>query len=278
MLESDIINDEEIEHILNEVLFKYGYDFTEYSKTSIKRRLNRLCILDKYKNFEELKFAIFNKPNYLERFIEEITVNVTEMFRDPSFYKTLRNDVIPLLGTQPHIRIWLAGCSTGEEVYSLAILLHEFNLIHKSVIYATDINPTVLEKANRGVYNISQMKLYSENYINSGGIKDFSEYYTANYSHVKFSEFLKKSVIYSTHNLVSDGSFNEFQLIICRNVLIYFNKDLQERVFSLFDNSIENLGFLALGAKETIRYSNISKKYQQIKNERIWRKTSLINL
>jgi chemotaxis protein methyltransferase CheR len=278
MLESDIINDEEIELILNEVLFKYGYDFTEYSKTSIKRRLNRLCILDKYKNFTELKFAIFNKPNYLERFIEEITVNVTEMFRDPSFYKTLRNDVIPLLGTQPHIRIWLAGCSTGEEVYSLAILLHEFNLIHKSVIYATDINPTVLEKANRGVYNISQMKLYSENYINSGGIKDFSEYYTANYSHVKFSEFLKKSVIYSTHNLVSDGSFNEFQLIICRNVLIYFNKDLQERVFSLFDSSIENLGFLALGAKETIRYSNISKKYQQIKNERIWRKTSLINL
>jgi chemotaxis protein methyltransferase CheR len=147
-------------------------------------------------------------------------------------------------------------------------------LIHKAVIYATDINPTVLEKANNGVYNISQMKLYSENYINSGGIQDFSEYYTANYSHVKFRDFLKKSVIYSTHNLVSDSSFNEFQLIICRNVLIYFDKNLQERVFTLFDNSIEKLGFLALGSKETIRYSGISKKYQPIKNERIWRKTS----
>ena len=278
MLALDIINDDEIELILNEVLHQYGYDFTEYSKSSIKRRLNRLCILDKHKNFAELKHAIFNRPNYLERFIEEITVNVTEMFRDPSFYKTLRNEVIPLLGTQPHIRIWLAGCSTGEEVYSIAILLHEANLIHKSVIYATDLNPTVLEKANKGVYNIAQMQLYSENYINSGGVKDFSDYYTANYSHVKFADFLKKSVIYSTHNLVSDGSFNEFQLIICRNVLIYFNKDLQERVFNLFNNSIENLGFLALGSKETIRYSNIFKKYQQIKSERIWRKTSLIDL
>jgi chemotaxis protein methyltransferase CheR len=274
MIEADIINDEELEIILNEVLYKYGYDFTQYSKTSIKRRLNRLCILDKHKSFEELKFAIFNKPNYLQRFVEEITVNVTEMFRDPSFYKVLRNDIIPLLGTQPHIRIWLAGCSTGEEVYSIAILLHEAKLIHKAVIYATDINPTVLEKANNGVYNISQMKLYSENYINSGGIQDFSEYYTANYSHVKFRDFLKKSVIYSTHNLVSDSSFNEFQLIICRNVLIYFDKNLQERVFTLFDNSIEKLGFLALGSKETIRYSGISKKYQPIKNERIWRKTS----
>jgi chemotaxis protein methyltransferase CheR len=274
MLEADIINDDEVEEILNEVLYKYGYDFTEYSKTSIKRRLNRLCILDKHKNITELKFAINNNPNYLQRFIEEVTVNVTEMFRDPSFYKVLRNDVIPLLGTQPHIRIWLAGCSTGEEVYSIAILLHEANLIHKSVIYATDINPTVLEKADSGIFNISQMKLYSENYINSGGIKEFSEYYTAKYSYVKFSEFLKKSVIYSTHNLVSDGSFNEFQLIICRNVLIYFNKDLQERVLNLFDNSIENLGFLALGAKETIRYDYISKNYHQIKNERIWRKTS----
>jgi chemotaxis protein methyltransferase CheR len=274
MLEADIINDDEVELILNEVLFKYGYDFTDYSKTSIKRRLNRLCILDRHKNYDDLKFAIFNTSNYLEHFVEEVTVNVTEMFRDPSFYKILRNDIIPLLGTQPHIRIWLAGCSTGEEVYSIAILLHEAKLIHKAVIYATDINPTVLEKANKGVYNISQMKLYSENYINSGGIKDFSEYYTANYSHVKFRDFLKKSVIYSTHNLVSDGSFNEFQLIICRNVMIYFNKDLQEKVFNLFDNSIEKLGFLALGSKETIKYSEVSKRYLAIKNERIWRKTS----
>ncbi|MEO5911519.1 MAG: protein-glutamate O-methyltransferase CheR [Pelobium sp.] len=273
MIELNVVKDENLEILLNDIATKYGYDFTDYSKTSIKRRINRLCLLDKFKSFAELRFRILNDEDYLNRFVEEVTVNVTEMFRDPSFYKALREQIIPQLGTHPHIRIWMAGCATGEEVYSISILLHEAKLAHKAVLYATDINPAVLESAQKGIFPISQMKLYSENYINSGGRKDFSNYYSANYDYARFSDNLKANMIFSTHNLVSDRSFNEFQLIICRNVLIYFNKDLQDKVLNLFDDSIENLGYLALGSKETIRFSDLSKKYTQIENEKIWRKT-----
>jgi len=272
MFESDLINDDQLNTLLNDVAHHYGYDFTEYGKASIKRRVNRLCHLDRFKSFAELRYEIINNKNYLPRFIEEITVNVTEMFRDPHFYKTLRNDIIPHLGVLPHIRIWLAGCSTGEEVYSIAILLHEANLLHKTLIYATDINPTVLDIAKNGIYSIAQMRQYSEDYINSGGENDFSNYYTANYEFVKLNDNLKQNIIFATHNLVSDSSFNAFQLIVCRNVLIYFNKDLQEKVFTLFNNSLENLGFLALGSKETIRFSDLNEKYKQIGKDKIWRK------
>lgn len=204
--------------------------------------------------------------------LEQVTVNVTEMFRNPPFYKTLREEVLPMLGTYPFIRIWLAGCSTGEEAYSMAILLKEANLYQKSLLYATDINPDVLEKARLGIFPLSQMKQYSENYISSGGKKDFSSYYSANYYLAKFNGSLKEKIIFSTHNLVSDHSFNEFQLIVCCNVLIYFNKDLQLKVFRLFDESLENLGYLALGSKETLRFSDIETHYGQVNKEKIWRK------
>lgn len=194
------------------------------------------------------------------------------MFRDRHFYKTLRDEVIPQLGVHSHIKIWLAGCSTGEEAYSLSILMHEAKLAHKTIIYATDINPSVLETAKHGVYPISLMRTYTENYINSGGISDFSKYYAANYDHVRFIDELKERMIFSTHNLVSDSSFNEFQLILCRNVLIYFDKNLQEKVFHLFDNSLQTLGYLALGSKETIKFSQLDEKYKQVENEKIWRK------
>jgi chemotaxis protein methyltransferase CheR len=194
------------------------------------------------------------------------------MFRDPHFYTELREEIIPQLGVHPFIRIWLAGCSTGEEIYSISILLHEAKLAHKAVLYATDINPTVLNKAKSGVYPISQMQLYSENYINSGGKENFSNYYTANYEHARFVDKLRENMIFSTHNLVSDRSFNEFQLILCRNVLIYFDKNLQDKVFNLFDGSLENLGYLALGSKETIRFSHLSDRYKQEGKEKIWRK------
>src|SRR5690606_8707540 len=185
-----------------------------YSRASLKRRLNRICVIDKFTSFAELRYTVIKKPDYLQRFIEEITVNVTEMFRDPSFYKTLRESVLPQLGTYPFIRIWVAGCSTGEEAYSIAILLKEANLHNRYLIYATDINPTVLEKAKKGMFPIGYMRQYSENYNNSGGKKDFSQYYTANYDVVKFDSDLKSKIIFSTHNLVSDRSFNEFQLIV----------------------------------------------------------------
>lgn len=273
MMATDIVGDEDLEDLLIEVANVYGYDFTEYSKASIKRRINRICAIDKHKSYAELRYKVLNDQSYLSRFIEEVTVNVTEMFRDPNFYEALRDTIIPQLGVNPFIKIWLAGCSTGEEVYSISILLHEAKLAHKAIIYATDINPKVLDKAKKGVFAINQMKLYTENYHNSGGKEDFSSYYSANYDHVGFKEYLRKNVIFSTHNLVSDRSFNEFQLIICRNVLIYFDKNLQDKVFNLFDGSLESLGYLALGSKETIRFSNLNDTYKQVEKEKIWKKT-----
>jgi chemotaxis protein methyltransferase CheR len=267
-----MIREEEVEILLTDLLETYGYDFNDYSKASLKRRINRLFSLDRFPSFAEFRYRIRNDESYLKRFVEEITVNVTEMFRDPSFYKALRTEVLPVLATYPLIRIWHAGCSTGEEVYSMAILLHEANLLHKSLLYATDINPEVLERAKEKIFPLSQMKQYSENYIEAGGKNDFSSYYTSRYDRVKFDKKLTDKMIFATHNLVSDRSFNEFQLIMCRNVMIYFDKDLQERVLQLFDQSLEPLGFLALGAKETIRFSPIASRYKQTGKEKIWRK------
>ena len=267
-----LINDHEVDILLTDLVEVYGYDFTDYSRASLKRRINRLFSLDKFPSFAEFRYHLRTEPDYLKRFVEEITVNVTEMFRDPLFYKALRTEVLPTLGTYPFIRIWIAGCSTGEEVYSMAILLEEANLLHKSLLYATDLNPDVLQKANKGIFPLSQMKQYSENYILSGGTKDFSSYYTASYNLAKFHEHLSRKMIYSMHNLVSDHSFNEFQLIMCRNVMIYFDKELQSRVFTLFDDSLQNLGYLALGSKETLRFSSITGKFKQAGTNKIWRK------
>ncbi|RMZ59851.1 protein-glutamate O-methyltransferase CheR [Chryseobacterium nematophagum] len=272
MLEPSVIKDDEVELLINDVDELYGYDFSQYSRASFKRRINRLCLIDRLTSFVELRHKILHDKEYLKRFIEEITVNVTEMFRDPLFFKRLRDEILPQLGTYPLIRIWLAGCSTGEEAYSIAILLKEANLYDKSLIYGTDINPSVLESAREGIFPLQHMKQYSENYITSGGKKDFSDYYTAHYNHVKFDKSLQEKLVLSTHNLVSDSSFNSFQLIICRNVLIYFERTLQEHVFRLFDESLENLGYLALGSKETLRFSTLEKKYHQIENQRIWKK------
>src|SRR6478672_1455742 len=269
-----MIKDAEVDLLLTDLMDLYGYDFTDYSKASLKRRINRLLLLDKFPSFAELRFRVKTDEDYLKRFVEEITVNVTEMFRDPSFYRYLREKVLKVLATYPLIRIWHAGCSTGEEVYSMAILLQEANLLHKSLLYATDLNPDVLEKGRRGIYPLGNMKQYSENYILSGGTVDFSTYYTAKYDHALFNKELSRKMIFATHNLVSDRSFNEFQLILCRNVLIYFDKDLQDRVLALFDQSLDGLGFLALGSKETLRFSPLAGRYTQLDKEKIWRKTS----
>ncbi len=272
MPNSGTISDEQVEILINDVLEQHGYDFTGYSRASLKRRLTRLYTMDKHVSFAEFRYKTLNDQVYFKHFVEGVTVNVTEMFRDPSFYRLLREKILPSLNTYPFIRIWLAGCSTGEEAYSIAILLQELNLLQKSLIYATDLNPTVLEKAANGMFPLSQMKSYSENYIASGGKKDFSSYYTANYTLAKFDMELKSKMIFSTHNLVSDRSFNEFQLILCRNVLIYFDRPLQFRVFQLFDQSLENLGYLALGSKETIDFSPISSSYKKVGTDKVWRK------
>ncbi|WP_245999683.1 CheR family methyltransferase [Paraflavitalea soli] len=267
------IQDKEMDILLQNVLERYGYDFNDYSKASLKRRINRLYALDKFTSFEQFRRQIQTDSTYFRRFVEEITVNVTEMFRDPSFYKAIREEVLPVLATHPFIRIWHAGCSTGEEVYSMAILLQEAGLLKKSLLYATDINPGVLERLRKGIFPLRFIKQYSENYIQSGGKQDFSQYYTAKYDWAKFDEKLAAKMVVATHNLVSDSSFNEFQLIFCRNVLIYFDRNLQNNALQLFDDSLDSLGFLALGAKENLKYAPIFRKYKQLDNkERIWRK------
>lgn len=271
-MEMNPIQNEELQLLLNDLYTRYGYDFTEYSKASLQRRVQRLFALDKFPSFAEFRHRLQHDSQYFRRFVEEITVNVTEMLRDPSFYRALRVTILPVLATYPFIRIWHAGCSTGEEVFSMAILLKEAGLLHKSLLYATDINPLVIEKARKGIFPVSQMQKYSENYIQSGGMKDFSSYYTANYHLAKFDSSLTEKMIFSTHNLVSDFSFNEFQLILCRNVLIYFERELQAKVFTLFDASLENFGWLALGSKESLRFSSIAGRYRQVGREKIWRK------
>lgn len=267
-----MVTDAELEILINDVFEHHGFDFSGYSMASFKRRVDRLYLMDGFADFNELRTRVVSDQDYFKRMVEEITVNVTEMFRDPHFYKILRTDILPVLATKPFIRFWHAGCATGEEVYSMAILLKEANLLHKSLLYATDINGAVLQIAKKGVFPLRMMQQYSDNYRNSGGTKDFSEYYTANYGFAKFGEDLTSKMVFSQHNLVSDSSFNEFDLILCRNVLIYFDKDLQERALQLFDSSLAKLGYLATGTKESLKYSAIASKYQQHNKEKIWKK------
>ena len=267
-----MVEDRQLEILINEAYDYYGYDFSGYSMASFKRRVERIYDLDGFSDFADFLSKIRSEPEYFKHVVEEITVNVTEMFRDPHFYKILRTEVLPVLATKPFIRIWHAGCSTGEEVFSMAIMLKEANLLHKSLMYATDINPIVLDNAKKGVFQLRMMKQYSENYMASGGSKDFSHYYTANYGLAKFDEEFLEKMVFSQHNLVSDRSFNEFDLILCRNVMIYFDKPLQERVLELFDSSLSKLGYLALGTKETIKFSSVQHKFQQLGREKIWKK------
>ena len=268
-----MVKEEELDLLIKQLAENYGYDFSNYARASLKRRVNRLLVIDRFPSFAELFYKVRTDAAYLTHVVQELTVNVTEMFRDPGVFKTLREQVLPLLATHPVIRIWHAGCSTGEEVYSMAIMLEEANILHKALLYATDINPAVIENIRKGIFPMAQMKQYSENYIAAGGKKDFSDYYTAKYEWAKFHDRLKSKMIVATHNLVSDRSFNEFQIIFCRNVLIYFDKELQDKVLTLFDDSLEKLGYIILGSKENIRFSSISKKYIQLENrEKIWRK------
>jgi chemotaxis protein methyltransferase CheR len=269
-----LISDDQVDFLLNDLIDIYGYDFTDYTRASLKRRINRVYTLDRFPSFAEFRYRLRSDGNYFTRFVEQLTVNVTEMFRDPPFFRALRTEIFPVLATYPFIRIWHAGCSTGEEVYATAIMLKEANLLHKSLLYATDINPTVVQKAADGIFPIKHMQQYSENYRIAGGSEDFSRYYTAGYEHVMFSEEFSKRMVFSTHNLAADSSFNQFQLIMCRNVLIYFEKELQGRVFELFDESLEKLGYLALGSKETIKLSSMVSRFRQAGKEKIWRKIS----
>jgi len=268
------ISTSELQILINLIKNIHGFDFEHYTTASLKRRVNRIINLQNL-SFFELCNIITNDHAYFEHFLEEITVNVTEMFRDPAFYKSLKDQVIPYLSSYQHIKIWNAGCSTGEELYSFAILFAEQDLYKRCFFYGTDINSEVLVHAKEGIYDLQKMKLYSENYRAIGNTNSLATYYTAKYDAASINRSLKKNVLFSTHNLVSDGPFNEFQVISCRNVLIYFNVELQFKVIQLFYNSLANFGFLCLGAKETIRNTELAKKFKLIdKKNNIYQKIS----
>ncbi len=254
----------ELEQLLSMLHQVYGYDFTGYSKSSLLRRIVKFMDEHELHNGVQLIQLLAGDTNAFESFLETITVNVTEMFRDPVFYTTLREKVLPVLATYPQINIWHAGCSTGEEVFSLCILLFEAGLLHRTRIYATDINAANLEKARTGVLPMHHMREYTVNYRQAGGKNDFSDYYTALYDHVIINKEMRERVVFLQHNLVTDRSFNEFQLVLCRNVMIYFNKQLQNKVLRLFYDSLSSLGFLALGMKESLLFSEQKSKFTAV--------------
>ena len=263
----------EVELLLEAVYRKYGFDFRSYAYSSLRRRLWKRIAESGLKTVSSLQESVLHDASMMEQLLLDLSINVTAMYRDPHFYVTFRQKVIPMLRTYPFIRIWHAGCSTGEEVYSMAILLQEEGLYDRARIYATDINEVVLQRAKAGIFPLDRMKEYTDNYIKAGGKKAFSEYYTAKYDHAIFNPGLTKNVVFSQHNLVTDRSFSEFNVILCRNVLIYFDKPLQSRVHSLFYDSLAMFGVLVLGSKESLKFSEYESCYEQIEMpEKIYRK------
>ncbi|WP_299823784.1 protein-glutamate O-methyltransferase CheR [uncultured Pontibacter sp.] len=270
----DVQFEQEVEQLIKDIRQHYGYDFNGYARASVYRRVKRFLANNHLQTIPELREQVFSDSFFFEGFLQEITVNVTEMFRDPAFFLSLRQNVLPMLSTYPFIKIWDAGCSTGEELFSLAILLKEEGLLDRTKIYATDINQKVLKQAKEGIFSASNIASYTSGYYASGGKQEFASYYVSNYGSLKFDSSLIKNVVFYPHNLATDSTFNEFHLILCRNVLIYFNRELQERVFTLFDDSLVDLGYLALGKKETLAMSGIFSRYAFVdKENRIHRKT-----
>jgi chemotaxis protein methyltransferase CheR len=263
----------EIELLLEGIFRHFGFDFRSYAYASIRRRLWKRIEAEGLSSISALQALVLHDNAAMERLLLDLSVNVTAMFRDPGFYQVFRDDAVPLLRTYPYIKIWHAGCSTGEEVYSTAILLEEEGLLDRTRIYATDINEAVLQRAHDGIFPLNRMQEYTENYIRAGGRRSFSEYYTAKYDAALFSPSLTRNVVFSQHNLVTDGSFSEFNVIFCRNVLIYFDRDLQNRVHALFYESLVTFGILALGSKESLRFSQYELCYERLNpRERLYRK------
>ena len=263
----------ELQLLLEGVYRQYGFDFREYAPASLKRRVWRRVLAEQTGTITGLLARVLHDADVMERLLLDLSINVTSMFRDPTFYGAFREKVVPVLRTYPFTRIWVAGCSTGEEVYSLSILLHEEGLYDRTRIYATDINETVLERARDGVFPLEKMQEYTENYIRAGGKRSFSEYYLAKYEGALFDRTLTENVVWAPHNLVQDRSFNTFNAILCRNVMIYFDRALQTRVHQLFYDSLEHLGILALGHKESIRFTGLEQAYEELDGvEKLYRK------
>jgi chemotaxis protein methyltransferase CheR len=268
---SETIDFKELASLIELIKNTSGFDFSHYSSASFKRRVTRIMQLQKL-NLFDLRMLLTNDASYFEFFLKQVTVNVTEMFRDPEFFVSLRDHVLPYLRSYQHLKLWSAGCSTGEELYSYAILFANEHLYEKTFFYGTDVNTEVLEQAKSGIYDLQKMKIYSENYQETGFYPNLSTYYSARYDATSINHSLKKNVLFSVHNLVSDGVFNEFQVISCRNVLIYFDQDLQKKVIDLFYNSLVTFGFLCLGSKESLRSSELGRFKMIDKKNNIYQK------
>ena len=263
----------ELDLLLEGVYRRYGFDFREYARSSLLRRVERMVSREDLATISGLQERVFHDPECMERLLLELSINTSSFFRDPEFYKGIREKIVPMLRTYPFVRVWCAGCSRGEEVYSMAILFREEGLYDRTRIYATDMNECVLQKAKQAVFPLRNMQEYTRNYQKCGGTADFSEYYSARYENAVFSSSLRDNIVFSRHNLVTDSIFNEFNLIMCRNVMIYFGRDLQERVHRLLYDSLPVYGFLGLGKGESIQFTPYDSCYEEIIPEnRMYRK------
>lgn len=263
----------ETQSLLDSVFRFYGFDFRDYAPASLKRRIWKRVLAEKLTSVSGLQEKVLHDRECMERFLLDLSINVTSMFRDPTFYQAFRAKIVPLLRTYPFVRIWDAGCSTGEEVYSIAILLQEEGLYDRCRIYATDMNEVVLSRAKEAIFPLSTMQENTANYIRAGGTGTFSDYYTAKYDYALFRPSLRDNVVFAQHNLATDSSFHAFNVILCRNVMIYFNGVLQERVHRLFLQSLDMFGVMALGRKESLRYSVVEDHYEELdRDERLYRR------
>jgi chemotaxis protein methyltransferase CheR len=265
--------DIEIKLLLEAIYLKYGYDFRDYAKASIKRRILHRRSVSQFETISSMQNRVVNDTDFFETLLQDLSINVTEMFRDPFFYKVVRKEALGLLKKQPFLKIWHAGCATGEEVYSMSILLQEQSLVENVQLYATDISPEAIATAQKGIYPIDKMSGYISNYRKTGGSASFADYYTARYDFAIIRNSLKKNVLFCVHNLVTDSAFGEMDMIVCRNVLIYFSRELQNRVFGLFLDSLRPGGLLCLGSKESVRFSEHSDQFEDFdKKHKIYRK------
>ncbi|CAN5552583.1 protein-glutamate O-methyltransferase CheR [soil metagenome] len=260
--EKDEIESIEIDLLLDGIYRRYGYDFRKYAAASIRRRIWKFAEQEKLATISAVQEAVLHEATIMDRFVLSLTVNVTTMFRDPAFFQALRTEVIPILKTYPMIRIWDAGCATGEEAYSMAIVLKEEGIYDRCRIYATDMNEDVLRKAKSGIFPLAHMKEFTDNYMQSGGKNSFSQYYTAKYDYAIINQELRQNIIFAQHNLVTDKSFNEFNLVLIRNVLIYFNEELRGKVLDLLHESMASFGILALGKRESLSSSKLESAYE----------------
>lgn len=265
----------EIDLLLAALKQRYGYDFHEYTRATVRRRVRHFLGKSVFGTVSELIPAVLHDEVLAKEMIFDFSITVTEMFRDPSFYTAVRERIIPYLKTYPFVKIWHAGCATGQEVYSLAILLQEEGLYDRVTIFATDFNDVALQTARDGIYPLREIKQYTANYQAAGGVRSFADYYHAHYSYVRMNESLKRNITFANHNLVTDGVFSEVNLVFCRNVLIYFDRPLQNRVLALLNRSLARGGFICVGMKESLEFSSIRALYRVIDNKhRIYKKRS----